>query len=354
MSLGNPRFTRTPHLVDLIAEAERLAQLVTDAPGRDQLREPQLQAAAVATLRLDGSPLTAAPDVQPSAAPDGRAAESTGAGPGTWIDAMRSGTDADIDDEGMAEVHALEYLGARAGLESDDLAAALLTEPLEALAELHRRLTRGLVDEEAAGTPRRTEQAVHDASVGRIIYFPVEPAQVPRELHLVAGWLQSAASREHALVISGALQHELLRIHPFEAANGRLARTAARLVLRARGLDPGALIAGEVPLATDAIGYYDEVARTLRRRDLTIWLERWGEAVTAALRTVGHELRVLDAEVPARARDAVAGRDAFTLADYRAAAGVGSEQSRADLTALLDAGIVRRVAGSRGLRFEAG
>lgn len=348
---GTPRFTRSPHLVELIAETERLAQAVVDAAGDGaDLREQRLADAAVATLRLDGSPLTSPPDL--SAAPDLDApVREHRIREGTWLDAMRSGTDALVDEDADAEIQALEYLGVQAALASDDLVESLLTGPSETLAELHRRSTRGLLDDEHAGTPRRSEQAVHDGANGRIIYYPSEPKDIVRETSLLAGWLVSAAAREHALIVSGVLQYELLRIHPYEAANGRVARTAARLVLRARGLDPDGLAAAEVALSADPIGYYDEVARTARRRDLSPWLERWGEAVAAGLRDSARQLGALDADVPDRARAFVAGRGAFTIADYRADVGVGPEESRGDLTALLDAGLIERVLGSRGLRF---
>jgi Fic family protein len=346
-----PRFTHTAHLVDLIAESERLAQRVATAPDGDRLRDDALAAAAVATLRLDGSPIRTPPATDDVVFPAATAVSDEEIRPGTWLDAMRSGTDADLDEDADREVQALEYLGARAGLASDDLTESLLTEPLESLSLLHGRLTRGLLDPTRAGVPRRSEQAVHDASVGRIIFFPTEPKDIPRDLALVAGWMASAATREHGLVVAGVLQHELLRIHPYEAANGRLARTAARLVLRARGLDPAGSAAPEVPLAADPIGYYDEVARTIRRRDLSIWLERWGEAVAAGLRRAARDLGALDPDVPERATAFLAGRDRFTIADYRAEVGAGPEETRSELGALLDAGLVERVLGSRGLRF---
>lgn len=350
LSPSAPRFTHTPHLVGLIAEAERLAQALLDAPDAGRRRDTRLAEAAVASLRLDGSPITSPPD--PSAAPPlDRPAEEHDIRRGTWMDAMRSGTDALIDEEADAEVQALEYLGVQAALASDDLVDAFLGDPTEALATLHRRVTRGLLEASRCGTPRQSEQAVHDGSTGRIIYYPSEPKDIARDLSLLAGWLVTSAAREHALVVSGVLQYELLRIHPFEAANGRVARAAARLVLRGRGLDPHGLTAAEVPLSTDPIGYYDEVARTARRRDLSPWLERWGEAVAAGLRDSARDLGVLDVELPDRARRFVAARSAFTVADYRADAGVGPEDARADLGALLDAGVIERVLGSRGLRF---
>jgi Fic family protein len=346
-----PRFTRTPHLVDLVAEAERLATALGRAPGpaSDALAARTADRAVLASLRLDGSTLEELPSMEqlddaigrgPAPPPDAR--------PGTWLDAM--GT---IRGDADRTVQALETLGVRTALTADDLDEQLFTAPEATLAELHRRLTRGLVDPAYAGVPRRSEQAVHDASVGRILYFTVDPEAVPRELALLGAWLASAGTREHGVIVSGIVHLELLRIHPFEAANGRLARAAARSALRARGLDPLGLAAPEIPLADDPLGYHEEVARTLRRRDATIWLERWAETVTEGLRAAARSLELLSASTPARALTFLAGRDdpAFTLADYRADAEVGPEDARADLRSLLEAGRIARVPGSRGLRF---
>jgi Fic family protein len=342
------RFARTPHLVELVAEAERFAAALAAAtgPDRDALAARRADAAVLASLQLDGARLERLPatdelpDLLDAPLPADRA--------GTWLDAMGS-----LREDPDEAIQALETAGVRAADASADLEDRLLTSPTEALTELHRRLTRGLVAAEIAGTARRTEQAVHDASIGRILYFTTDPAAIPRELALLDAWLASAATREHALVVSGMLHLELLRIHPFEAANGRLARAAARLVLRGRGLDPAGLAAPEPHLAADPLGYHEEVARTLRRRDATIWLERWGEAVTEGLRTAARELGLLDRDLPERAARFLDRHDddAFTVAEYRAEAAAGPEDARADLRDLLDAGRIDRVPGSRGLRF---
>jgi hypothetical protein len=344
-------FTRTTHLVDLIAETERLAAALAGAPGpaRDELAARVQEAAVLATLRLDGSPLERLPPVDdlPTRLEDPAVVAATER-PGTWLDAMGS-LRVDPDDA----VQALETLGVRTAMAADDLAERLCTDPDRALPELHRRLTRGLVASTHAGTPRRSDQAVHDASVGRILYFVSDPAAIPRQLALLGAWLTTTGAREHGLVVSGMLHLELLRIHPFEAANGRLARAAARLLLRSRGLDPAGLAAPEPDLATDALGYHQEVARTLRRRDATIWLERWGEAVTDALRGAARALDLLPGTAPERGTRFLAERDepAFTVADYRAGAGVGPEEARADLRVLLAVGVIQRVPGARGLRY---
>lgn len=343
------RFTRTPHLVDLVATAERLAALLRPVEP-SAVVEGLRAAATVASLRLDGSSIEEAPDVDEVLA--GTAWQDT-ARPleeraGTWIDALGR------HDVPEAQIVAVEFRGVRSALSSDDLAETVLTAPRDTLDRLHRRLTRGLLVPEDAGRLRLSEQAVHDATVGRVLYRPTRPDRIASRLALLSGWLTSTAAREHALVVSGVVHLELLSIHPYEAANGRLARTAARLILRARGLDPHGLAIAETVLEEDPLGYHEEVAATHRRRDVTVWLERWGEAVTGGLRRSARRLGVLDADPPDRAQAFLEGRDGprFTVADYRAEAEVGPEDARSDLGALLDTGRVRRVPGSRGLRFE--
>lgn len=352
-----PRFTRSSHLVELVAEAERLAERIAaaDADARGRLTPVRRRESAVATLRLDGSPIDA-PTAErlagrgPGGAPAGDQPRDPAVG--GWHRTLRLAPER-LHVAGDDDILAVELAGAEAGLEADDLAGLLLEAPVEALARLHRRMTAGLLAPELAGRPRTTEQAVHDASVGRIIYYAPSPADVVADLHVLGAWVTGEAAREHAVVLSGVLHFELLRLHPYEAANGRHARAAARLALRARGLDPDGLAAPEPWLARDPLATYEEVARTVRRRDLTIWLEHWGEAVTGGLRESGRRLGVLEAEPPPRALDFLRGRaGTFTVADYRAEAGAGPEETAADLRVLLDAGAVRRVPGGRGLRFE--
>ncbi|MCC5948789.1 MAG: Fic family protein [Nitriliruptoraceae bacterium] len=356
LSTTPPTFSRSPHLVGLVAEVERLAAAIGRAPteARRELRTRRADDAARATLVLDGATTDELPDADAAAAVlaelTGRDREVVRDAPAraTWLDTLRV-----LDDPDDHEVSALEVLGVRAADESDDLAEPLLTSPGDTLAELHRRLTRGLVTAARAGQPRTSEQAVHDGATGRIVYFTTDPAQVPGELALLDAWLASTGAREHGLIASGVLHVELLRIHPFDAANGRLARAAARLALRARGLDPDRLAVPEPALARDPLGYAEEVARTARRRDQTIWLERWGEAVAEGLRHAARALGTLEGEVPDAARRFVETTPTFTIADHRAARSLGAEDARAELERLLDAGLVWRVAGSRGLRFLA-
>lgn len=347
-----PPLAGSAHLDDLLAEINGCVASLAAAPAQDrrELAAARGSAAVIATLNLDGSPLSEAdlavlptPTLETS---DG-SGSSGGAG-GGWFDALR--TDVEMPD---VELQAREVAGVRAALRADDLAPRLVADPGPALAELHRRLTEGLTLPERAGAARLSDQAVHDGSTGRVVFFTPAPSAVPDQLARLLDELASLAG-EHPVLVSGILHHELLRLHPFDAANGRLARAAARLRLRAGGFDPDGLGSFEPALARDAIGYHEEVARSQHRRDLTVWLERCAEALAEALTDAVTALGTDEpADVADRASRFLADRTEadFTLADYRGHAGSTTAEARAEMGSLLAAGLVRRVPASRGLRF---
>ena len=319
-------------------------------------------AALLASLRLDGSTLESLPaavtddiTADGTAGPGAPATETVTAarGRGTWFDAMRA-----FDDLPDAAVQAREADGVRAVAAADDLADRLVEDPAAALAELHRRLTADLLAPERAGALRASEQAVHDASIGRVIYFTADPDTLATAVDDLAAWLRGPAGKLPPLLAAGVLHLELLRLHPYEAANGRLARAAARLWLRRNGLDPAGLAVPEIALAEDPLGYHEEVARTVRRRDASIWLERWAEAVVDGLRGSARLLDVLPAADAvldaAEVRTDVDVLDPeFTIADARDRLHLADLAATGDrLEVLLDAGAVTRVPGTRGLRFR--
>ena len=334
----------SPWLDQLLEEvatwADRLARTAPASAVVDAARD----SAAVATLRLDGSPIAAVPPP----VEDLPVGTVTGPARGGWLEVLRAGA-AGLEQAPDEVLLAIEHHGARRGLDADDLAGQLRSEPLAALRALHARTTDGLLAPGTAGRPRRTEQTVHDASVGRVLFFPVDPDRVVERLERVADWVLT--SDDHPVVVSGVVHHQVLDIHPFEAANGRLARIAARLLLAAAGVDGARVSQPEGVLLDDSIGYLDEVGRSRRLGTPATFVCRWAEAVVAALRDSARQLGVApDVEVPHVTVAFLADRagTAFTLRDHREAGG----EDRG-LTAALDAGLVQRVLGTRGLRWRA-
>lgn len=349
-----PRFGRTPHLVELLAEVSGLAELLrTSDPGPTLVADAR-DRALLASLQLDGSPLTELPSEDRIAALGPPSVEDQPV-PSTRASSWYTSFDAmtEVPDERLL---ALEARGVLAAFDADDLVAGIRDDPIATLVDLHARLTVGLVTPERAGMPREVDQAVHDATIGRILYHTLAPARIPAALQDLAAWLQGPGTVAHGLLTAGVLHLEVLRIHPFDAANGRLARAAARLALRAADLDPHRLAAPELGLAADPLGYHEEVASTLRRRDASLWLERWGDAVAHGLREAARGLGLVPTDLPDPATGFLAtlSTEQFTVRDYRDHRDGDVEVAQRELTAMLDAGAVHRVPGSRGLRFVVG
>ncbi len=383
MELNPAHGSGSRHLDDLLAGIDsRVRALAIASVTADQTREALLDTVH-ATLRLDGSTVErdevatlvdagpdtdARPDTDDAPATDGHTQVSTEAGPGahvasppaSWWTTLRAAaiSDAvgDAGDEPAAGSHDdarlrdAEVRGALDALTATEVTRALHSDPLDVLRDLHVRLTRGLVAPERAGRPRELAQAVHDASVGRILYFTADPEQVDAGLAEVARLLREADGP--AVVTAGLVHLQLLRVHPFDAANGRLARTVTRAVLRHAGLDPHGLVAFEPVLAADPLGYHERVAAALRARDPRPWLEYWAETVLQALRDAGRRVGATAADPDPQAVRALATLPReLTLVDLRDALGTDVDRARAHADRLADAGMLELVRGSSGLRF---
>lgn len=359
--------TGSAHLTLLVDELERCAArlratlAVTDPGAVAARRDEEDVAVAAATLRLDGGLRTSE--------------DGTTERPGTWLDAL--GGDDGSDEATLVRLSALERAGVAAGIEALELADAFGRAAADsgglgtALTTLHARLTLGLVAPERAGMLRRGPRVVHDASVGRVLFFPTDAALLPDAWdgllrHVTGSGAGGAAARLPAAVRAGVLHLELLRHQPFDAANGRLARAAGRLALIADGLMPGGFGAPDTVLTEDPLGYHEEVGASLRRRDATRWVERLLEAQGIALqRSIaalgGAASTPLPDGPPADGPPAdgpsAVGPSAdlapdFTLGDVVALTGTTAARARERCSAWIVDGLVRRVVGSGGLRFR--
>ncbi len=256
------------------------------------------------------------------------------------------------------EVAAVEYGNLLACFDLEpQVAGWFFDQPIEALRVLHERICAGLVDPGVVGRPRRTAQAVHDGAQGWVLYNAADPDAVPGLLEELAGWLGRGSAAMPTLVVAGIVHERLLQWQPFEAGNGRLARAASRVVLRARGLDPHGVGVTERALAEDPMGYYGEVAATMRRRDdLVPWLERYAEAAVAALEAAADAVAPRPRSAPPERTgwviEELASGESVTVTEYAARVGVSRERACQDLRALRLAGVLRLQPRTGGLRYR--
>ena len=115
--------------------------------------------------------------------------------------------------------------------------------PRQALARLHVLAAADLVDDpDALGRPRAPGVVPPDPmGIGPA----PEPVEVAARLDGLARVLTAGTSAP-AVVVAAVVHGELMALRPFGAADGLVARAAARLVLVDRGLDPKAVSAPEV------------------------------------------------------------------------------------------------------------
>lgn len=357
-----PRLPYTDHLVTLLGRCDAAAARIAgaDPDRRSDVATESRREAARRTTRLDASPLTdetadavdarlAAGEPPVAQAPEIPTAEALRVG---WARALK------LDGMQTQEVAAIEYANVLAAADAEGaLAADVLDRPLEVLAAANGLLCNGLVDPDVIGRPRRTEQAMHDGAQGLVLYHAPPPEALPALLEALGGWLGDRSATVPGVVVAGIVHERILEWLPYEAANGRLARMASRLILRARGIDPQGLSVPERLLAADAVDYYAEVAATTRRRgDLGPWLERWAEVTCAALEAAADAVDPQpEPALSSGARslaDALPAGAKISVKEHAEQTGLRREAALAELRSLERATILVVEPRSRGLRWK--
>ena len=344
---------QTGYLGRLLDRAGRLQRDLAAVPSdrRSALVPAARRDAARASVRLDASPLSAATAeaVEQGRAGRGRPEVAAGTPAGGWAAALH------LDTLATQDLAALEYRNALAAYDAEAcLARRLTSDPQATVAALHGLLCDGLVDPARSGRPRPFDLDVHEGAQGQVLYrTPAAPA-VPALLEELWAWLAGPAGSAPALLAAGVVHLRILAWQPYPAANGRLARSLARVVLRAFGADPDGLCVPEPLWLRDPLGYHRDVAATLRRRgDLTGWLANVVEACVLALEDAA--VRCGGQPVPQRLPAVVAALEpdaALTVPAYAAAQRCDHVQAEADLAALRAAGHLRLEPGTRGLRYR--
>ena len=366
------RYRPSNHFVSLVERAGcaagRVASLSQETLQSE--REESVRAQARLSALLDGSPLEpgTVTDVDEhglehvvagGSQPGDRVKDVGEPGPSP-ITAGRDGWSGALRIEGLPtqSVAAREYanLLACADLESQ-VVDTFFDQPLDALTRLHEAICVGLVKPEVHGRLRQTERAIHDGAQGQMLWAAPTPERLPELMDSLLGWLGDASAARPTLFVAAVVHERILEWQPFEAANGRLARSAARIVRRARGLDPVGLAVPERDWWQCTLAYHREVAATMRRRgDLSTWTERIVHAEVVALEQLADRLTAQGpSEVPAQVTaflEPLPPGSAVAIPEFATRTGVSRERARAELMAARRAGLLVDDAAVAGLRFR--
>lgn len=160
------------------------------------------------------------------------------------LDELRSGDVSDPVVQGAVRVS-----GALGGL-----VGTWRQAPAQVLARVHVLAATGIATSDELGRPRVDEQiSARLTALGQVLTTP------------------SAAP---AVIVSSVVHGELIALEPFTAANGVVARAAARLTTMALGLDPKSLAVPEIAFAADQDAYVAAVDayRSGAREGVAEWL----------------------------------------------------------------------------------
>lgn len=157
------------------------------------------------------------------------------------LESVRSG--GALDDSPMGRVLAGSL---RLSAEIPTLVDLIGTAPRQVLARMHAVVAAGLVPDDQLGRPRAEGQQPDDPL--RLGAAP-GPAEVAERLDGMAELL-STPSESPAVVLAAIVSAEMASMRPFGWGSGLVARALPRLVLAARGVDPGMLAMPEAGLMT--------------------------------------------------------------------------------------------------------
>jgi hypothetical protein len=143
---------------------------------------------------------------------------------GAHASAVLDGSSATLDELRDAPPDDTSAAALRVSTEVLGLVPVLAHSPLQAFARLHTLAAKGVLPDAELGRPRDGDAAARLAGLARLL---LERSSAP------------------ALVAAAVVHAELATVAPFGSHNGIVARSAERLVMVARGVDPTSLTVPE-------------------------------------------------------------------------------------------------------------
>jgi len=186
-------------------------------------------------------------------------------------------------------VNYLDYLA------TDSESKGKITEA--AVKKIHSFTVEKILPSEQCGVYRKTQVVVKNSVTGEITFRPPPAIEVPFQMEDFLAWLNSLGQDEvHPVIAAGITHYELVRIHPFVDGNGRMARSAATLVLFLENYDIKKFFSLEEYYDRDAAAYY-EALKSAKSGDLTFWLEYFTLGLSIELTRIKDKVQRLSTDL---------------------------------------------------------
>lgn len=173
----------------------------------------------------------------------------------------------------------------------------------ELLLKLHQLTTDKILSPERSGQFRLTQVVVKNSETGEVSFRPPPAVEVPFLIKDFLSWLSHRAGDIHPVLVSGIIQYEIARIHPFVDGNGRVARAVATLVLYQGGYDIRRFFSLEEYYDSHAVGYYNALQTVSKEQgNQTKWLEYFTEGMAIELNRIKEKVNKLSSDLHMKER----------------------------------------------------
>lgn len=174
--------------------------------------------------------------------------------------------------------------------------AILLSQDM--LLTIHRHTTERILPPEKIAAFRTTQVVIKNSETGEVSFRPPAAVEVPFLIKDFMSWINNRLQDTHPVLVSGIVQYEIARIHPFIDGNGRVARALATLVLYQGGYDIRRFFSLEEYYDSHAPGYYTALQSVARANgDMTVWLEYFVEGLAIELNRIKEKINRLSADI---------------------------------------------------------
>lgn len=173
----------------------------------------------------------------------------------------------------------VDYIGRKKDVEIDE----------GTILELHR-FTVDKILEEGGGDYRKKEVVIRNSITGEVSFRPPRAVEVEWQMKDLIDFIHEE-KEIHAVLKSGIVHYEFVRVHPFLDGNGRVGRALSMLVLFAEGYDIREFFSLEEHFDRNAQDYYKALQSVAAHNgDVTTWLEYFTSCLAIELTKIKEKI----------------------------------------------------------------
>jgi Fic family protein len=173
----------------------------------------------------------------------------------------------------------------------------------ELILKLHKYTTDQILTEDKTGRFRTNQVVVKNSETGEVSFRPPPGVEVPYLVKDFLSWLNHRTADTHPVLVSGIVQYEIARIHPFVDGNGRVARALATLVLYNGGYDIRRFFSLEEYYDSHSQGYYHALQSVVKNKgDQSAWLEYFVQGMAIELTRIKERVNKLSTDIHVKER----------------------------------------------------